>query len=142
MHFCVVFVMWSVTQHKTTAAAGCSDKTKTSVFTNNRDNVSLRLFYNSLPLPRMWFVLVSNGWLDSRSNSTIRKSACAGERHVFGIYGALVNSTTPIRGNGIAKTRAFCIWLPVHKMFIVMIKANTIHVLLNSWFEEDVGDRR
>ena len=42
-------------------------------------------------------------------------------------YGALVNSTTPIRGNGIAKTRAFCIWLPVHKMFIVMIKANTIH---------------
>ena len=63
------------------------NKTKTSVFTNNRDNVSLRLFYNSLPLPRMWFVLVSNGWLDSRSNSTIRKSACAGERHVFGIWG-------------------------------------------------------
>ena len=23
-------------------------------------------------------------------------------------YGALVNSTTPIRGNGIAKTHAFC----------------------------------
>ena len=63
------------------------NKTKTSVFTNNRDNVSLRLFYNLLPLPRMRFVLVSNGWLDSRSNSTIRKSACAGERHVFGIYG-------------------------------------------------------
>ena len=36
---------------------------KTSVFTNNSDNVSLRLFYNSLPLPRMWFVLVSMaGW--------------------------------------------------------------------------------
>ena len=61
------------------------NKTKTSVFTTNSDNVSLRLFYNSLPLPRMWFVLVSNGWLDSRSNSTIRKSACAGEQHVFGI---------------------------------------------------------
>ena len=46
-------------------------------------------------------------------------------------YGALVNSTTSIRGNGIAKTRAFCLRLPVHDMFIVIIKANTIR------FEED-----
>ena len=60
---------------------------KTSVFTNNSANISLRLFYNSLPLPRMCFVLVSDGWLDSRSNGNIRKSACAGERHVFGIRG-------------------------------------------------------
>ena len=51
-------------------------------------------------------------------------------------YGALVNSTTPIRGNGIAKTRAFCLRLPVHEMFIVIIKANTI------WFEEDAGNCR
>ena len=28
MHFCVVFVMRSATQRKTTAAASCSDKTK------------------------------------------------------------------------------------------------------------------
>ena len=51
-------------------------------------------------------------------------------------YGALVNSTTPIRGNGIAKTRAFCLRLPVHEMFIVIIKANAIR------FEEDAGNRR
>ena len=51
-------------------------------------------------------------------------------------YGALVNSTTPIRGNGIAKTRAFCLRLPVHEMFIVIIKANTIR------FEEDADNRR
>ena len=51
-------------------------------------------------------------------------------------YVALVNSTTPIRGNGIAKTRAFCLRLPVHEMFIVIIKANTIR------FEEDAGNRR
>ena len=44
--------------------------------------------------------------------------------------GALVNSTTPIRGNGIAKTRAFCLRLAVHEMFIVIIKANTIHARL------------
>ena len=62
------------------------NKTKTSVFTNYIDNVSLRLFYNWLPLPRMCYVLVSNGWLHSRSNGNIRKSACAGERHVFGIW--------------------------------------------------------
>ena len=49
-------------------------------------------------------------------------------------YGALVNSTTPIRGNDIAKTRAF--WLPVHEMFIVIILANAIQ------FEEDAGTRR
>ena len=48
-------------------------------------------------------------------------------------YGALVNSITPIRGNGIAKTSAFCLRLPVHEMFIVIIKANTIR------FEEDAG---
>ena len=51
-------------------------------------------------------------------------------------YGALVNSTTPIRGNGIAKTRAFCLRLPVHEMFIVIIKTNTIR------FEEDADNRR
>ena len=51
-------------------------------------------------------------------------------------YGALVNSTIPIRGNGIAKTRAFCLRLPVHEMFIVIIKTNTIR------FEEDAGNRR
>ena len=51
-------------------------------------------------------------------------------------YGALVNSTTPIRGNGIAKTRAFCLRLAVHEMFIVIIKANTIR------FEKDAGNRR
>ena len=62
-------------------------KRKSSVFTNNSVNISIRLFYNSLPLPRMCYVLVSNGWLDSRSNGNIRKSACAGERHVFGIWG-------------------------------------------------------
>ena len=47
-------------------------------------------------------------------------------------YGELVNSTTPIRGDGIAKTRAFCLRLAVHEMFIVIIKANTIMILLNS----------
>ena len=83
-------------------------------------------------------------WLDSRSNSNIRKSTCAGERHVFGTclgYGALVNSTTPIRGIVIANTRAICLRLPVHEQFIVIIKANTIHdiIILNSWF---VGNRR
>ncbi len=51
-------------------------------------------------------------------------------------YGALVNSTTPIRGNGIAKTRAFCLRLPVHGIFIVIFKANAIR------FEEDAGNRR
>ena len=45
-------------------------------------------------------------------------------------YGALVNSTTPIRGDGIAKTRAFCLRLAVHEMFIVIIKANTIHYII------------
>ena len=45
-------------------------------------------------------------------------------------YGALVNSSTPIRGNGIAKTRAFCLRLAVHEMFIVIIKANTIHDII------------
>ena len=46
-------------------------------------------------------------------------------------YGALVNSTTPIRGNGIGKTLAFCLRLPVHELlFIVMIKANTIHDII------------
>ena len=89
MYCCIVSVMRSATQRKTTAAASCSGKTKrkSSVFTNNSVNISLRLFYNSLPLPRMCYVLVSNGWLDSRSNGNIRKSACAGERHVFGIWG-------------------------------------------------------
>ena len=127
MYCCVVSVMRLATQRKTTAAASCSGKTKrkSSVFTNNSVNISLRLFYNSLPLPRMCYVLVSNGWLDSRSNGNIRKSACAGER-----YGSLVNSTTPIRGDGIAKTRAFCLWLAVHEMFIVIIKANTIHDII------------
>ncbi len=63
-------------------------KWKSSVFTNNSANISLRLFYNSLlQLPRMCYVLVSNGWLDSRSNSNICKSACASEWHVFGIWG-------------------------------------------------------
>ena len=51
-------------------------------------------------------------------------------------YGALVNYTTAIRGNGIAKMRAFCVRLPVHEMFIVIIKANTIR------FEEGAGDLR
>ena len=46
-------------------------------------------------------------------------------------YGELVN-TTPILGDGIAKTRAFCLRLAVHEMFIVIIKANTIMILLNS----------
>ena len=45
-------------------------------------------------------------------------------------YGTLVNSITPIRGNGIAKTRAFCLRLAVHEMFIVIIKANTIHDII------------
>ena len=45
-------------------------------------------------------------------------------------YSALVNSTTPIRGNGIGKTLAFCLRLPVHELFIVMIKANTIHDII------------
>ena len=34
-----------------------------------------------------YVLLVSNGWLASWSNSNIRKSAPAGERHVFGIWG-------------------------------------------------------
>ena len=58
---------------------------------------------------------------DSGSNSNIRKSAhgtCLG-------YEALVNSTTPNRGNDIAKTWAICLRLPVHEMFVVIIKANT-----------------
>ena len=42
-------------------------------------------------------------------------------------YGALVNSTTPVRGNVIAKTRAIRLRLPVHEMSIVIIKANIIH---------------
>ena len=45
-------------------------------------------------------------------------------------YGALVNSTTPVRCNGIAKTRAFCLRLSVHEMFIVIIKANIIHDII------------
>ena len=48
-------------------------------------------------------------------------------------YGALVNSTTPIhtiRVDGIAKTRVFCLRLAVHEMFIVIIKANTIHDII------------
>ena len=45
-------------------------------------------------------------------------------------YGALVNSTTPIQGKSIAKTRAFCLRLAVHEMFIVIIKANTIHDII------------
>ena len=45
-------------------------------------------------------------------------------------YGSLVNSTTPIQGNGIAKTRAFCLRLAVHEMFIVIIKANTLHDII------------
>ena len=57
------------------------------VFTNNSANISLWLFSNLLPLPRMCYVLVSNGWLASGSNSNICKSAPAGERHVFGIWG-------------------------------------------------------
>ncbi len=79
----------------------------------------------------MCYVLVSNGWLDSRSNSNIGKSACASEWHVFGIWGI-----GPIRGNGIAKTRAFCLRLNVNEMFFVIIKANAIR------FEEDAGNRR
>ena len=73
------------------------------------------------------------GWLDSRSNSNIRKSACAVHVPVNGTclgYGALVNSSTPIGGNGIANTRAFCLRLAVHEMFIVIIKANTIHDII------------
>ena len=45
-------------------------------------------------------------------------------------YEALVNSTTPIRGNGIAKTWAFCLRRAVHEMFIVVIMANTIHDII------------
>ena len=45
-------------------------------------------------------------------------------------YGALVNLTTPIRVDGIAKTRVFCLRLSVHEMFIVIIKANTIHDII------------
>ena len=45
-------------------------------------------------------------------------------------YGALVNSTTPSRGNGIGITHTFCLRLPVHEMFIVMIKVNTIHDII------------
>ena len=45
-------------------------------------------------------------------------------------YRALVNSSTSVRGNGIAKTRAFCLPLAVHEMFIVIIKANTIHDII------------
>ena len=42
-------------------------------------------------------------------------------------YGALVNSTNPVRGNVIAKTRTFCLRLPVHVVFVVTIKANMMH---------------
>ena len=42
-------------------------------------------------------------------------------------YGALVNSTNPVRGNVIAKTRTFCLRLPVHGVFVVTIKANMMH---------------
>ena len=47
-------------------------------------------------------------------------------------YGALVNSITPIRDrpNIIAKTRAIRLRLPVHEMFIVIIRANTIHYII------------
>ena len=78
-------------------------------------------------------LLVSNGWLDSRSNSNIHKSACGVHVPVNGRclgYEVFVNSSTPIRGNGIAKTRAFCLRLAVHGMLIVIIKANTIHDII------------
>ena len=47
-------------------------------------------------------------------------------------YGALLNSTTPIRGNGIAKTLVFCLdlRLAAHEMFMVIIKAHTIHDII------------
>ena len=45
-------------------------------------------------------------------------------------YGALVNSTIPIQGIVIANTRAICLQLPVHELFIVIIKANTIQDIL------------
>ncbi len=45
-------------------------------------------------------------------------------------YGALVNSTTPIRGIVIAKTQAICPWFPVYEMVIVIIKANPIHDII------------
>ena len=51
-------------------------------------------------------------------------------------YGAVVKSTIPILRNGIAKTHTFYLWLPVHEMFIVIIKANTI------LFEEGAGNHR
>ena len=45
-------------------------------------------------------------------------------------YVPLVNSTTPIRGNGIAKTLAFCLRLAAHEMFMVIIKAHTIYDII------------
>ena len=50
------------------------------------------------------------------------------------VYGALVNSTTPIRGNDIAKTLDFGLRLAVNEMFIVIIKANTIHDIIKLIF--------
>ena len=127
MYFCVVFVLRSATQRKTNAAGEI--KRKSSVFTNNSANISLRLFYNSLPLPRMCYVLVSNGWLDSRSNSNICKSACAGERHVFGIWG-IGQFHHPYSRQWHCEKLAFGLRLAVHEMFIVIIKANTIHDII------------
>ena len=48
-------------------------------------------------------------------------------------YGALVNSTTPIRGNDsnvTAKTRSIRRRLPVHEMCIVIITANKINGII------------
>ncbi len=74
----------------------------------------------------MCYVLVSNSWLDSGGNSNIRKSACAGERHVFVI---LVNSTTPYSRYCYRENVGY-LSTAVHEMFIVIIKANTIRAII------------
>ena len=80
----------------------------------------------------MCYVLhvVSNDWLDSRSNSNIRKSACAGKRHVFGIWG-ISQFHYPYSRYWHSKKRALSVYgFFVYEMFIVIINANTIHDII------------
>ena len=135
MHFCVVFVMRSVTQRNTTAAASCSDKTKRKhpyllITAPTLVYGSCIIRYHSLECVMYWYPMA--GWTAGVTAIFVRglvpvrmpvNVTCLG-------YRALVYSTTPIRGNGIGKTLAFCLRLPVHELFIVMIKANTIHDII------------
>ena len=107
------------------------------VFTNNSANISLRHISNSLPLPRMCYVLVSNGWLASGSNSNICKSAPAGERQVFWDMGHWSIPQPLFEVMSPRKRDLFvCLRLPVHKICIVLIKANTIHDILTHGLKE------